>query len=45
MIANDDPAELLLDHGWDAEARGTWTLVHQKCLVGICDVDGGWRAT
>jgi len=41
MIANDDPGELLLDYGWHADARVIWTLVHQKCLVSIRDVDGG----
>lgn len=40
-MANDDPAEFLGDYGWLAEGCGPWTLVHQGCLVGICDVDGG----
>lgn len=39
MLANDDPAQYLLDHGWVHVPHGTWELLRQDGL--FCLIDRG----
>ena len=40
MIANDDPAELLREHGWRQEVHGSWKLARADGVLGLCDRSG-----
>ena len=39
MIANDDPAQYLRDHGWELDQRGSWELVRPDGVFCLIDLE------
>jgi len=39
VIANDNPAKFLREHGWEQDAQGSWKLVRPDGVFALIDLD------